>query len=470
MGNTLYLECFAGISGDMTVGCLLDLGADQEKLQRALEGLQLEGFEIVISRVKKSGLDMCDFAVLLDEAHENHDHDMGYLHKQHEKEEDSHRHGHEGEQGLKNIHEHNFGSHRQEHSMEQHHNQNSSHAHVHRGLLEIIKIIQEAQISERAKEIAVRIFDIISEAEAKAHGVSKEQVHFHEVGAIDSIVDIIAVAVCLDDLNITDVIVPSLCEGRGMVRCQHGMMPIPVPAVTEIVSRYQLTLESVDVEGEFITPTGAAIVAAVKTADALPKHYKICAVGMGAGKRSYTRPSILRGMLIEEAIWEDKEEWDRGFLETENANGLRKAAMAEGQIWKLESNIDDTTGEGMGYIMEQLIKHGARDVYYIPVYMKKNRPSYLLNVICEAKQIAILESMIFENTTTIGIRKYPVARSVLPRQVFLKETSFGMAAVKECVLPDGKKRLYPEYESIKKICHEKNLPYWEVYQQLLCEL
>ena len=255
MSKKLYLECYSGISGDMTVASLLDLGADEEVLNKALHSLGVDGFETKISRVLKSGLDACDFDVILDKKHENHDHDMAYLHG--------------------NGHTHN------------HENHSHHHDHEHRGLLDIIQIIDNADMTENAKNIAKKIFNILGEAEAKAHGVSKEEVHFHEVGAVDSIVDIVAVAVCLDNLNIEEVVVPVLYEGRGFVRCQHGIIPVPVPAVSFIAANNNLTLHITDSEGEFVTPTGAAIVAAIKTSDKLPKKFSIKKIGIGAGKRQY---------------------------------------------------------------------------------------------------------------------------------------------------------------------------------------
>lgn len=448
MGKTLYLDCFAGISGDMTVGCLLDLGADQDKLRRALKSLSLEGYRIEISRVQKAGLDMCDFSVVLDDVHENHDHDMDYLHGN--SHDHDHSHGHFDDRSNEQSHEHTYV-----HSSEQlhgnsHNCQNAVHAHHHRGLLEINEIICRAELSEKVKQIALQIFDILGEAEAKAHGVSKNEVHFHEVGAVDSIVDIVAVAVCLEDLEITEVIVPYLCEGRGTVRCQHGIMPVPVPAVVNIVKSHQLVLQPADVEGELVTPTGAAIVAAVKTKECLPRRYRVLASGMGAGKRNYSRPSILRGMLIQE-------------------EKTAKEEREEEQIWKLESNIDDCTGEAMGYVLDKLLANGARDVHYIPVFMKKNRPSYLLNVVCTADKITLLEKIIFENTTTIGIRKFPVQRRILPRQIKEFDTSYGKVDVKVCILPDGTKRVYPEYESIRQICEKQKASYWEVYQNVAAQ-
>lgn len=427
MGQTLYLECNSGISGDMTVAALLDLGADEKVLKNALKSLPVQGFEIQISRVKKAGLDACDFHVKLDKQHENHDHDMEYLHghaySHHGADDHDNEHGHRHEETCEHErhhegidgHEHTYGHHTD---------------HEHRGLPEIKKIIEQAEISERAKVTACRIFQILAQAEAKAHGTSIEQVHFHEVGAVDSIVDIIAVAVCLDDLDVEKVIVPFVCEGRGTVRCQHGILPVPVPAVVNIMEAHSLPVKITEVEGELVTPTGAAIVAAIKTGQSLPKKFLIKKTGLGAGKRNYERPSLLRAMLIEQEEDVQKKDQDQ-----------------QDVIYKLETNIDDCTGEMLGYVMERLMEAGARDVHFIPVYMKKNRPAYELAVICDECRIRELEQIIFEQTTTIGIRRIRMERTVLQREdtsIMLKE---GELKVKKCILPDGQVRYYPEYES-----------------------
>ncbi|MDK2961763.1 MAG: pyridinium-3,5-bisthiocarboxylic acid mononucleotide nickel chelatase [Eubacteriaceae bacterium] len=406
MSQTLYLECYSGISGDMTVAALLDLGADQQLLKEALESLPVSGFEIKISRVKKAGLDVCDFMVKLE--HDNHDHDMEYLHG------DEHHH----------------------HEKHKHHSH--EHAHTHRGLAEIIDIINQSAITQQAKAIARRIFSIIAEAEAKAHGLPIDQVHFHEVGAVDSIVDIVAVAVCLDNLGITDVIVPEIYEGRGLVRCQHGVIPVPVPAVTHIAGSHNIHLHITSTEGELITPTGAAIVAAIKTANQLPARFTIRKTGVGAGKRSYDRPSFLRAMLIDDQTREPV------------------------QLIKLETNIDDCTGEMMGYVMERLFEAGARDVHYSPVFMKKNRPGYLLNVICSEESRRELEDIIFEETTTLGIRRVVMDSSGLKRSIEMIETSLGKAQIKICVLPSGI-RIYPEYDSVVEICERNGMSYQDAY-------
>ncbi|MDO5650123.1 MAG: LarC family nickel insertion protein, partial [Gallicola sp.] len=221
----LYLECYSGISGDMTVAALLDLGASQEVLEKSLESLNVEGYEIKIGRTKKSGLDACDFDVILKgergfQEDDNHAHNHGHQH------DCKHNHSHE--------HEHN------------------SHSHVHRNVSDIYKIIDSSEITPKAKEIAKEIFDIIAVSEAKAHGLPVEEVHFHEVGAIDSIVDVVATAVCLDDLDIDEVYVSELYEGKGHVRCQHGLMPVPVPAVVNIAIENNLKLKISDAKGEMV--------------------------------------------------------------------------------------------------------------------------------------------------------------------------------------------------------------------------
>ncbi len=442
-GNTLYLECCSGISGDMTVGALLDLGADQNLLLEYLKSLPVSGFAVEIGRVRKSGLDVCDFRVILDEEHENHDHDNEYLYGHHHGHEYPHEHGHVHMREHEHPHEHmHMGEHEHPHTHEH------SHPHEHRGLPEILDIIRNSGIPQRAKRIAEDIFTILAEAEAKAHGTAMDEVHFHEVGAVDSIVDIVAAAVYLDNLNITEVIVPELYEGKGTVRCQHGIIPVPVPAVVNIVGRHGIALHMTETEAELVTPTGAAIVAAVRTLDRLPGRYKLRRTGMGAGKRDYGRASVLRGMLIEPE--EPKEEI--GINETD-------------VICKLESNIDDCTGEALGYVMDRLLEAGARDVNYTPIYMKKNRPAYQLNVICKEDSVPEMEEIIFRETTTIGIRRMKMERTILRREVRKLETSLGEAEVKICG-SKGNLRVYPEYESVSAISRRTGLSYQEAWNQI----
>ena len=404
----LYLECAAGISGDMLVAALIDLGADTQVLQKVLASIPVKGFRTEITRVQKAGLDCCDFNVILDAVHENHDHDMEYLH---------------GVEKEHHVHAHD------------------PHEHSHTGLCEIREIISQTCMTENARSIAVRIFDILAGAEAKAHGTTKDEVHFHEVGAVDSIVDIISIAVCADNLGVGEVIVPQLSEGTGTIRCQHGILPVPVPAVAEIAAVFGIRMKIMNIQGEFVTPTGAAAVAALRTSEKLPEYFVIEKTGMGAGKRNYEIPGILRAMLIS--------------LPDEQPD----------RICKLESNIDDCTGEELGYVMEKLFEAGARDVHYIPVYMKKNRPAWQLNIICDVKDIPKLEQIVFNQTTTIGIRRIMMERSVLQRREITVQTEYGKARVKVCEL-EGSSRFYPEYDSVTEICQKSGMGFPQVYMLL----
>lgn len=297
METALYLECYSGISGDMAVAALLDLGADEKLLLDVLRSLPVQGFRVEINRVMKSGIDVCDFNVILEE-NDNYDHDMEYLY--------GHMHGHSCGKWYSHgaSHEQVHNDEHIESTCEQVHNHEKSHfhthSHVHRGMKEIREIIEKGNMPEGARNLALKIFSILAQAESKAHHVPIEEVHFHEVGAVDSIVDIVAVAVCLDNLDIKNVIVPELWEGRGTVRCQHGILPIPVPAVVNIIQTHDLSVRITDIMGELITPTGAAIVAAIKTTEILPEKFSIKKTGLGAGKRKYECPGILRAILIEE--------------------------------------------------------------------------------------------------------------------------------------------------------------------------
>ncbi|PWJ48601.1 LarC family nickel insertion protein [Faecalicatena contorta] len=282
--NKLYLECTSGISGDMVVAALLDLGVDQDMLLEALDSIPVEGFEIQISRTEKSGMDVCDFHVMLDAAYENHDHDMEYLHSNHNHHKEHH---HEQE-----------NAHYPEHGNRRHHGHKGAHHHTQRGLREVSEIIVQSKITETAKELALKIFEILGRGEAKAHGTTLEELHFHDAGAVDSIVDIIAAAVCIDSLEIDDVIITELYDGQGTIRCRHGILPIPVPAVSNIAEENGLKLHVTDCFGELITPTGAAIAAAIRTKEQLPEEFTVKKIGLGGGKRTYDCPGFVRALII----------------------------------------------------------------------------------------------------------------------------------------------------------------------------
>lgn len=438
MDKKLYLDCGSGISGDMFVAAMIDLGADPDALEKALDSLPADGFFVEISRVKKAGIDCCDFHVHLDDDCENHDHDMDYLYGNLTLAAGSGCSCHE----ESDREEHHCHCHEEGHDGEAHHccRQGKDHHHTHRGLAEILPMIDACDMTETAKALARKIFRIIGEAEAKAHDLPLDEVHFHEVGALDSIVDVVAAAVTFDSLHIKEVIVPKLTEGTGTVRCRHGVMPVPVPATVNIVSAYKIPMELTGAEGEYVTPTGAAIAAAVSTGSELPGSFVIKAAGLGAGKRAYTdRSGILRAFLIR---GEDDEGRDK--------------------VVKLETDIDDCSGEVLGYVMKKLFKAGAKDVHYAPIFMKKNRPAWELTVICREDKVEEMEKIIFTETTTIGIREYPLRRSILDREEKEVETVYGKASVKQVSL--GKMiRSYPEYETVKKLAKKSKVPFMDVF-------
>lgn len=443
MGKTLYLECNSGISGDMTVAALLDLGADKTVLLETLKSMELEGYELKIGRTKKCGIDACDFdVILLDELHHHQQEDHhGHSHSHGQEDHYGHSHSHEQEDQHGHSHDH-------EEEDQHNHTHHHTHTHEHRNLADVYEIIDRLD-NDKVKELAKKIFLIVAKAEAMAHGIPIEEVHFHEVGAVDSIVDIVAVAICIHNLEITDVILSPLAEGSGTVWCQHGIIPVPVPAVLNIAMMNELTIKTTDNKGEMITPTGAAIAAALRTKDRLPDRYIIKKVGAGAGKKEFATANILRAILIEE-------------------QGNAPKTEREEQVWKLESNIDDCTGEALGYTMEKLLEAGARDVFYSPIYMKKNRPAYLLSVICKEKDCNMLEEIIFMHTTTIGIRKIAYERTILEREIISIETKYGTAKAKLC--KRGEYMVcYPEYESVREICEREHMDFGQAYAFILTQ-
>lgn len=286
MGKTLYFECYSGISGDMTVAALLDLGADQKVLEQALSSLHLEGYSLRFGRVNKNGIEAADFDVVL-EGHEHH-----------------HEHHHEQEHGHEHTHEHHCHEHEHSHEHGHAHVHEHSHihgeGHVHRGLKEILPMIDQAEaVTPHAREMAKKVFEVLAKAEGKVHGKPPEEVHFHEVGGVDSIVDIVAACVCLDNLGVDTLITSPLFEGTGWVQCQHGLMPVPAPATLELIRAADLSLRITGVQGEMITPTGAAILAALGSREPLPKSFQVEKIGIGAGKKDFDHANVLRVMMID---------------------------------------------------------------------------------------------------------------------------------------------------------------------------
>ena len=485
--RALIVDGSSGISGDMTVAALLDLGASEERLLAALDTLPVHGFKVRVSRVAKSGLDACDFDVQLDGEHENHDHDMAWLFGEDGEEGHGHCHDHGHEHEHCHGHDHEHG-HCRDHEHEHEHCHDHDHHHAHRSLADIHAVIEASGLTQRAKDIALAVFGELARAEAKAHGATPDTVLLHEVGAVDSIVDICAVAVCLDDLGIHDVIVPSLSEGHGTIRCAHGMMPIPVPAVANLCAAAGIRLVPAPVHGELVTPTGAAIVAALRTSEELPASYRILAMGYGAGTRAYRNTAgVLRVTL---AQLDDASEADdkraaapeqallgagsRSVSErTQDAHveqAVPFAAVGDDDpetphvVVKLESDLDDCTGEALGRAIELLMAAGARDAHAVPVVMKKGRPGYQLEVICDESNEEQLRDIIFATTTTIGIRSVKMRRYPLRRRPGEVITAYGPIAVKRVVTPGGIVRSYPEYASVVEASERTGATFQEVFR------
>lgn len=411
-----YFQCLSGISGDMTVAALLDLGADASVLQKGLESLHIDGYTIEISSVTKCGISACDFHVHLEpentvEAHHHHEHH----HEQHHHEQHPHEHHH---------HKHH-------------------HEHSHRTLSDILPIIDQSAITPSAKALAKKIFHIVAQAEAKAHHLPPEKVHFHEVGAIDSIIDIVGAAICLDNLGIQKAVFSPIYEGTGHVYCQHGTLPVPVPAVVNIAEKYHIPLKFTQTPSELVTPTGIAIAAALYDGTALPSQYQIKKTGIGAGKKNLPNANLLRVFLLEDT------------------------SQTEQTLWALETNIDDTTGECLGFVLEKLLQAGAKDAFFTPIYAKKNRPAFLVTVLCSAQKIEEMENILFIHTTTIGIRRHMLERTTLPRQIKTLSTPYGNALVKK-VQHGEKIYYYPEFESVKELAEQNHMDFKTIYHAILC--
>lgn len=405
--STLYLECYSGISGDMTVGALLDLGADRQNLLEALQTLQLEGYRIEISRVEKNGIEALSFDVIL----------TG--------EEAKHEHTHT-ENGHTYTHTHS-------------HPHTHEHGHGERGLKEILPMIRQSSISAKAKETAEKIFRVLAVAEGKVHGMPPEEVVFHEVGAVDSIVDIVSIAVCLDDLGIDRMISSPLYEGTGYVKCRHGLVPVPAPATMELVKTASIPLKITKNEGEMVTPTGAAAVAALADSFVLPESFTVNRIGIGAGKKDFPQANVLRAMLIEEGGQEDT-------------------------VSVLESDIDDSTPEQLAYAQEALFSAGALDVHFTPVFMKKNRPATELTILCRPEDEQKMLTILFRETTTIGVRKSLCRRDVMERRSETISTEMGDVVLKVCSWA-GFTKYYVEYESAAALAKKTGMPLDEIYRK-----
>ncbi|MFL0249822.1 nickel pincer cofactor biosynthesis protein LarC [Clostridium neuense] len=390
----LYYDCFCGISGDMNLAALIDLGVPKKYLTEELSKLNLNSeYEIRIERSMKLGITGTRVDVTL----KNNMH--GHSHEEH-------------------IH---------------------SHEHHHRNLKDVEDIINSSNLSDEVKKLSLDIFMKVAEAEAKVHGKMIDEVHFHEVGAIDSIVDIVGAAICIDYLKVDKIIASPVQVGGGFVKCAHGIMPVPAPATAEILKN--IPMNTGIVQFETTTPTGAAILAA--NAEEFTKNidFEVKKIGYGIGHRDLEIPNVLRVYL-----------------------GEKEASEKKDEQYIFETNIDDMNPELYGYVEDKLFEAGALDVFKTPIYMKKGRPGIKLSVLTELKKENGILDIIFEETTSLGIRKYKVEKIMLDREFSKVNTEYGDITVKKAYYKGKLVKYKPEYEECKTIAKEKKLPLDKIYK------
>ncbi len=404
--KTLYFDCSSGISGNMVLGSLIEILGEEKYLLEELKKLKIDGYKIEISKKIKNGITGTYVDVILAEPNCNHQHE-NHNHENH----DHKNHDHEN-----HVHEHH---------------------HEHRNLEQINKIIDESNIEEKSKELAKRIFLRVAKAESKVHNKPIEEVHFHEVGAIDSIIDIVGTAILINKINPEKILSSIVNDGHGFIECAHGTMSVPVPATSEIFANSKVIWKQIDIDTELVTPTGAAIIAELAEEFTSMPAMTTEKIGWGAGYKDLKIPNILKVYY--------------GDTEEENKN-----------IVIMETNIDDSTGEILGYTSEKLFQSGALDVFYTPIFMKKNRPAYCLTVCCKKEDIKKIQDIIFKETTTIGIRYHFESRTELKREIIEVDTKYGKLQAKK-VENNGKTYIYPEYESAKILAEKNNIPLKELY-------
>jgi pyridinium-3,5-bisthiocarboxylic acid mononucleotide nickel chelatase len=504
-----YLECFSGISGDMFLGALLDAGVPPEVFTRTVEALGVDA-RLEISRVDRSGISATKLDVIaagekelpreefweealgnqnsaispataLADAHspsleqkraEQHSHDTSpqagapALHEHGASHEHSHsqtppraavphEHGHDHQHSHEHGHSHSHGaqasSPADNHSKETSHlhaaEHSHSHSHPHRGLKEIRQIIHAAHISQSAKDRAIRIFEALGAAEAKVHNTDIEKIHFHEVGAIDAIVDIVCASVGAEALGVDEWICSPLNVGGGTVVCAHGAFPIPAPATLELLKN--APIYSGEIQKELVTPTGAAIVSVLASRFSQFPTMKTAKIGYGAGTRNFKNsPNVLRISVGETAA-------------------QHESPFPVEEITVLEANVDDMTPQIFGYVMEQALQNGALDAFGTPVQMKKSRPGMLLTVLCRTEDSQRLTKFILAETTTLGVRMRRESRAALTRRHVSVSTKWGDIRMKLANLNGSISNYAPEYEDCRQIAKEKKVPLKTVMQEAI---
>ena len=423
MERILYFDCFAGISGDMSIGALIDLGLDPSDILNELAKLGVKGYDIEIKKINRFSISGTDVIVTLN----------GEVDCTHEHEHAAHTHEHGG-----HTHEHGHG-----HS--HHHDEND------RSLSSIVHIIRSSGISDKAKKLSISIFGEIAKAEAAVHGTLLSEVHFHEVGAVDSIVDIVGTAICIDMLKVDRILCSPVHEGQGFINCRHGRLPVPVPAVIKMLGGSGISIVQEDIEAEMVTPTGFGILKTVSESCGKMPEMLVESVGYGFGKTETGRLNALRVVLGTSAG------------QAGSPDCGQEADKARDRVTLMETNIDNTTGEILGHTMDKLMKAGALDAYFTPIQMKKNRPAVMLSVLCKTDDTEKLSDIIFMETPTIGIRMQELERITLKREIRTVNTELGEVRVK-LVSVAGLERVQPEYEDCARLAEKNNLLLNEVYE------
>ncbi|PKL50102.1 MAG: TIGR00299 family protein [Candidatus Riflebacteria bacterium HGW-Riflebacteria-2] len=459
MTKILYWDCFSGIAGNMAVASLLDLGASREKLQEGLASMAFpEGkIELIIEEKSVDGIRGIYFNTKEDHAengdsdhHHEHAHDefggvpeAGFL-----RHEPLHEHNHCHEHGSDHQHEHGHQEHSHDHhcETEKPHEHTGNHHHApHRGLKEITALIEQAAITGAAKALAITCFRVLAEAEATIHGKTVDEVHFHEVGARDSIADIVGMAICLDDLGIEQVHVSPVHLGSGVVKCAHGIMPVPAPATALLLKNLPVVFDH-HIAFELTTPTGAAILQGL-AATPISEQFTFAKVGHGHGSRKIGQANFLRAFLGE-------------------TGQLKKNSDS---VTVLTSNIDNASGEQLGNAISEFMQAGALDACLIPMIMKKGRPANQLQVMTAPENASHMETLIFRLLPTLGIRVENVTRSILPRETVLLQTSFGPVAAKKIHYPDGTIKINPEYDELVRLSQQHQTTTDAVRKRLIAE-
>ena len=460
--KTLYLDIFSGVSGDMFIGALLDLGVNIHQLEIELAKLKLDGYHLHAARKQKCNIEGVKFDVHLAQqpghAHE-HTHTDGSTHT-HE-----HEHGHSHGHGHEHGHAHDHGHQHGEHEPHSHCDHDHGHAHEHsRNFAEIRQLIGDSLLSDWVKQKAVAVFHRVAVAEGKIHGHPPDEVHFHEVGALDSVVDIVGACLCLELLGRPRVLAGPVVEGTGWINCAHGRFPIPAPATLEILGARGVTLSQCDEPHELVTPTGAALLAEFVETFGPMQGLVAEKIGYGLGTRdNQTRPNVLRAVLgevLESSL--------QAVPSPEQAKAWTPTTDWETDtIAILETNLDDLNAEVLGHFVEQALAAGALDVFHTPIQMKKNRPGVLLTVLCAESDADKFTELMLRETSAFGVRRQLATRRKLKREFITVKLPQGEVTMKLGKLNGQVVQASPEFESCKKLAAQAKLPLKQIYEAAL---